>query len=76
MCLVRVYGVFGELKEPLENEELPLVQTVSPDEVKKGKAQIITVLDGETPEWFSSFGIVLRNSELTLMKKISAGSEG
>ena len=50
--LVRVYGVFGELKEPLENEELPLVQTASPDEVKKGKAQIITVLDGETPEWF------------------------
>ena len=49
---IGVYGVFGELKEPLENEELPLVQTVSPDEVKKGKAQIITVLDGETPEWF------------------------
>lgn len=33
-------------------------------------------VNGETPEWFSSFGIVLRNSELTLMKKISAGSEG
>lgn len=49
---IGVYGVFGELKEPLENEELPLVQTASPDEVKKGKAQIITVLDGETPEWF------------------------
>ena len=49
---IGVYGVFGELKEPLENEELPLVQTASPDEVKKGKAQMITVLDGETPEWF------------------------
>lgn len=49
---IGIYGVFGELKEPLENEDLPLVQTASPDEVKKGKAQIITVLDGEKPEWF------------------------
>ena len=44
--------MFGTLKEPLENPLLPLVQTASPDEVEKGKAQIITVIDGETPEWF------------------------
>lgn len=49
---IGIYGVFGTLKEPLQNKELPLVQTASPDEVKKGAAQIITVLDGNTPEWF------------------------
>lgn len=49
---VGIYGVFGTLEEPLQNKELPLVQTASPDEVKKGAAQIITVLDGNTPEWF------------------------
>ena len=49
---IGTYGVFGTLKEPLENPLLPLVQTASPDEVEKGKAQIITVIDGETPEWF------------------------
>ena len=45
-------GVFGTLEEPLENELLPLVQTASPDEVEKGPAQIITVIDGNTLEWF------------------------
>ncbi|MBQ4091915.1 MAG: SpoIVB peptidase [Firmicutes bacterium] len=49
---ISIYGVFGTLEEPLQNEELPLVQTASPDEVEKGAAQIITVLDGNTPEWF------------------------
>ncbi len=49
---IGAYGVFGTLKEPLVNRELPLVKTASPDEVKEGAAQIITVLDGDTPEWF------------------------
>lgn len=49
---IGIYGVFGTLEEPLQNEELPLVQTASPDEVEEGKAQIITVIDGNTPEWF------------------------
>ncbi len=49
---IGVYGVFGTLKEPLINEELPLIKTASPAEIKKGAAQIITVLEGEAPEWF------------------------
>lgn len=50
--LVGTYGVFGTLDAPLENELLPVVITASPDEVKEGAAQIITVLNGETMEWF------------------------
>jgi stage IV sporulation protein B len=50
--LVGNYGVFGTLDSPLENELLPVTTTASPDEVEEGKAQIITVLNGETMEWF------------------------
>ncbi len=49
---VGIYGVFGTLDAPLENELLPVAATASPDEVKEGAAQIITVLNGETMEWF------------------------
>jgi len=49
---VGIYGVFGTLDAPLENELLPVTTTASPDEVKKGAAQIITVLNGDTMEWF------------------------
>lgn len=49
---ISMYGVFGSLEEPLRNEELPLVQTASPDEITEGVAQIITVIDGDTLEWF------------------------
>ena len=50
--LIGSYGVFGTLKAPLGNGLLASVTTASPDEVEKGPAQIITVLDGETMEWF------------------------
>lgn len=49
---VGIYGVFGTLDAPLENKLLPFAATAAPTEVKKGPAQIITVLNGETMEWF------------------------
>ncbi|MBQ6810515.1 MAG: SpoIVB peptidase, partial [Firmicutes bacterium] len=45
-------GVFGTLDAPLRNDLLPLVKIAAPDEVKKGAAKIITVIDGSELRWF------------------------
>lgn len=82
------YGVFGKLKEPLENEALPLVKTASPDEVEKGPAKIITVLDGATPQWFdveiteirpdddSGKGLGITVTDKTLLKRTGGIIQG
>lgn len=46
------YGIFGSLSDPLQNELLPSVMPARPDQVKKEKAQIITVIEGSQMEFF------------------------
>lgn len=85
---VGIYGVFGTLDAPLENELLPVTTTASPDEVKEGAARIITVLNGETMEWFdveitdinpedeTGKGLAITVTDETLLKKTGGIIQG
>lgn len=49
---VSSYGVFGTLESLPEVNTMDALEPARPDEIKKGKAQIITVLDGTETEFF------------------------
>lgn len=46
------YGIFGQMADSIQNNLLPSVMPARPDQVKKGKAQIITVIEGDQMEFF------------------------